>query len=201
MRLGPRGLDLIKSFESFVPYVYDDMRAPVGGKYAEWDGGPVRGTLTIGYGHTDAAKHPLKTRQGVRVTEAEALQILDVDLDECEADVNTFVKVPLTQGQFDALVSFTFNCGVGNLKRLIVPLNKGDYAGCRQKFAEFTRSKGEVLRGLVRRRAAEQVLWDQDYAAIPPPPDIEPVPGPQPKGGILSLIIQFIISLFKRTRP
>jgi lysozyme len=159
-RIGKKGLELIKSFESFVPYVYDDLLAPVKGKYREWDGGAVKGTLTIGYGHTNAAKHPLKIAKGLRITEAKALAILDVDLDECEAAVNSLVKVSLTQGQFDALTSFAFNCGTGNLKKLIVPLNKGDYEACRRKFDEFVRSKGQVLKGLVRRRDAEQALWD-----------------------------------------
>jgi GH24 family phage-related lysozyme (muramidase) len=185
MRIGQKGLDLIKSFESFVPYVYDDLVAPVKGRYREWDGGVVKGTLTIGYGHTDAAKHPLKITQGLRISESEALEILDVDLDECEDAVNALVKVPLTQGQFDALTSFAFNCGTGNLKKLIVPLNRGDYDACRRKFDEFIRSKGQVLRGLVRRRDAEQALWDDRYddVLMPEAPVAHPadVDTPEPK--------------------
>lgn len=172
MKIGPKGLDLIKSFESFVPYVYDDLKAPVKGKYREWDGGKVVGTLTIGYGHTNSAKHPLKIAKGLRVTMAQAVEILDVDLDECEGAVNNNVKAKLTQGQFDALVSFAFNCGVGNLKKLIVPLNKGDYGTTRAKFDSYTRSKGQVLRGLVRRRDAEQALWDDRSADTVLPKEI-----------------------------
>ncbi len=163
MKIGRKGLELIKSFESFVPYVYDDKIPPVKGKYQEWKGGAVKGTLTIAYGHTDAAKYPLKIEKGLKVTPAKALEILDVDLDECEEAVTRIVTVPLTQGQYDALVSFAFNCGIGNLKKLIVPLNKGDYDACRQKFSEFIRSKGEVMKGLVRRRNAEQALFDDPY--------------------------------------
>lgn len=165
-KLGKKGLTLIKSFESFVPYVYDDLLPPIHGRYKEWQGEAVKGTLTIGYGHTDAAKHPLKISRGLKITERKALEILDVDLDECEDAVNSLVKVPLTQGQFDALVSFTFNCGTGNLKKLIVPLNRGDYQACRAKFDLYVRSKGKVLRGLVRRRDAEQALWDDRYEDI-----------------------------------
>jgi lysozyme len=189
-KLGKKGLDLIKSFESFVGYVYDDLRPPVSGRYKEWDGGAVRGTLTIGYGHTDSAKHPLKIEKGLRVTEPKAAQILDVDLDECEDAVNKLVTVKLSQGQFDALVSFAFNCGIGNLKKLIVPLNRGDYDACRRKFDEFTRSKGQVLRGLVRRRDAEQALWDDRYdeIVIPNEPVVHPAevdePAPPPKSGV-----------------
>jgi GH24 family phage-related lysozyme (muramidase) len=184
-RIGRKGLELIKSFEGFVPYVYDDLAPPVRGRYCEWDGGPVKGTLTIGYGHTDAARHPLKIAQGLRISEANALEILDVDLDECEEAVNALVAPPLTQGQFDALVSFAFNCGTGNLEKLIVPLNRGDYDACRRKFDQFIRSRGKVLRGLQRRRAAEQALWDDRYEDVMPPqePVVHPaeVDPPQPK--------------------
>lgn len=167
-KISQRGVDFIKGFESFVPYVYDDLIPPVRGKYREWDGGPVSGTLTIGYGHTNAAKHPLKIKQGLRISEKEATDILDVDLDSCEADVNRMVKFPITQGQFDALVSFDFNCGPGNLKNLIVPLNKGDPGGTRDKFDLYIRSKGKVLKGLVRRRDGEQEMWDAEQPETPP---------------------------------
>lgn len=161
------GLEFIKSFEMYVPYVYDDLVPAVRGKYREWDGSRTRGTLTIGYGHTNSAKHPLKIERGLQIREAEAENILAVDLDECEEAVNTLVKVPIDQGQFDALVSFTFNCGTGNLKRLIVPLNRGDYKGCRAKFDAYTKSKGQYLRGLQRRRDGEQDLWDRGNADLP----------------------------------
>jgi lysozyme len=166
-KISKQGLDFIKSFESFVPYVYDDLRAPVKGKYREWKGEKPVGTLTIGYGHTNSAKHPLKITKGLKITEAEAADILDVDLDECEAAVNELVDCPLTQGQFDALVSFAFNCGTGALKKLIVPLKRKDYHGCRSKFDLYTKSKGQYLRGLQRRRDGEQALWDDGGALLP----------------------------------
>jgi lysozyme len=166
-RISKQGLDFIKSFESFVPYVYDDLRAPVKGKYREWKGEKPIGTLTIGYGHTNSAKHPLKIKKGLKITEAEAADILDVDLDECEAAVNELVDCPLTQGQFDALTSFAFNCGTGNLKKLIIPLKRKDYGGCRAKFDLYTKSKGQYLRGLQRRRDGEQALWDEVGVLLP----------------------------------
>jgi lysozyme len=169
-RISKQGLDFIKSFESFVPYVYDDLRAPVKGKYREWQGEQPIGTLTIGYGHTNSAKHPLKITKGLRVSEAEACEILDVDLDECEGAVNELVDVPLTQGQFDALTSFAFNCGIGNLKKLIVPLNRNNYPGTRAKFDLYVKSKGQTLRGLQRRRDGEQALWDEEGVVLPTEP-------------------------------
>lgn len=179
MKIGKKGLDLIKSFESFVPYVYDDKVHPVNGKFPEWKGGAVKGTLTTGYGHTDSGKYPLKIEKGLKITQAKAIEVLDGDLDECEDAVTRLVTVTMTQGQFDALVSFAFNCGISNLKKLIVPLNKGDYDGCRAKFSEFIRSKGEVMKGLVRRRNAEQALFDDPYQ--PGVPKIETMEVPVPK--------------------
>jgi lysozyme len=174
MKISKTGIDFIKGFESFVPWVYDDLRAPirVNGKrqYAEWQGERVIGTLTIGIGHTNAAKHPLKIKQGLRVTEKEACEILDVDLDECEQAVRDQVKVPLTQGQFDACVSFVFNCGAGNFKNIAKRLNRGDYRGARAAFDFYVKSKGKTLAGLQRRRDEEQALWDQRN--IPPPDEI-----------------------------
>ncbi len=179
MKISRAGLDFIKGFEGFVPHVYDDLRPPVGGKYLEWRGEKVIGTLTIGYGHTNSAKHPLKIKQGLRVTEAQACEILDVDLDGSEDDVNRMVKVPLTQGQFDALVSFTFNCGAGALGNLIKPLNQGDYKACRAKFDLYIKSKGRVLKGLIRRRDGEQALWDSRPSDVAVPKWDRPVETPK----------------------
>jgi lysozyme len=172
LRISKQGLDFIKGFESFVGYVYDDKRSPVKGKYPEWKGEEPIGTLTIGYGHTNSAKHPLKITQGLRITEKEAQEILDVDLDECEGYVNKTVKNPLTQGQFDALVSFTFNCGPGNLKNLTERINRGDYNSARAAFDFYNKSKGEYMRGLQRRRDGEQALWD-DIDVAPPTEIVE----------------------------
>jgi lysozyme len=176
MKISKQGLDFIKSFESFVPYVYDDKRAPVKGVYREWKGEKVKGTLTIGYGHTDAAAHPLKIARGLRITEAEAVDVLDVDLDECEEDVLNLVKQPLSQGQFDACVSLVFNMGSGNFRKstLLKRLNKGDYKGARDAFDLYVNSGGEFMRGLQRRRDGEQVLWDHEIAPVLPK---EPVLG------------------------
>jgi GH24 family phage-related lysozyme (muramidase) len=178
MRVSQKGLDFVKSFECFVPHVYDDFCRPryVNGRltYPEWKGGAVRGTLTIGYGHTNSAKHPLKIKAGLRITEAQAQQILDVDLDECEGDVNRLVRVPIDQSEFDALVSFTFNCGAGNLRKLIVPLNRGDYDGTRNKFDAYVRSKGKFMRGLQRRRDDEQRMWDRQEVRLPTKPVYHP---------------------------
>lgn len=159
MKISQDGLDLITSFESFVGYVYDDLRPPVRGKYREWKGGPVKGTLTIGYGHTNAAAHPLKCKLGTKVTKAQALAILAADLAPCERTVGKFVKVPITQHQFDALVSFVFNTGRLSGTGLLRQLNQRNYSKVPGEFMKWVKSKGQTLRGLVRRRKAEVDLW------------------------------------------
>ena len=174
--ISKRGLEFIKGYESFVPYVYDDLLPPVRGKYREWDGGAVRGTLTIGYGHTNAATHPLKIKRGLRISEAQAEEVLAADLHDVERDVNRLVKVPITQGQFDALVSFAFNCGAGALANLIRPLNAGNPNGTRAKFDLYIRSKGKVLKGLVRRRNGEQEMWDAIDPELPPKDHLQETP-------------------------
>lgn len=171
-RISQAGLDFIKGFESFVPYVYDDLIPAKKGTYRRWEPGDgVRGTLTCLYGHTDSARHPLKMKDAVGkvYTEQFGCEVLAVDLSECEEAVERLVKVPLTQGQFDALVSLTFNMGEGNLRKssLLARLNKGDYRGARAAFDLYVKSKGITLRGLQRRRDGEQALWDANIPTVP----------------------------------
>lgn len=165
-RISRKGVNFIKSWEGFVPYLYDDLVPAriINGRrtYVEWKGGKLIGTLTIGYGHTAAAfgKYPMQV--GSTISEARATQLLDEDLDPVEAYVNRKVRVPITQGQFDALVSITFNMGEGNFSKsaLLARLNAGDYRGARNAFDLYVNSKGRRLTGLVNRRNAEQLLWD-----------------------------------------
>lgn len=175
MKTSKQGIDFIKGFESFVPYVYDDLIPARKGTYRRWEPGDgVRGTLTCLYGHTDSARHPLKMKDAVGkvYTEQFGCEVLAVDLSECEEAVERLVKVPLTQGQFDALVSLTFNMGEGNLRKssLLSKLNRGDYKGARAAFDLYVKSKGQTLRGLQRRRDGEQVLWDSDIPVVPAEP-------------------------------
>jgi GH24 family phage-related lysozyme (muramidase) len=171
MRTSSRAVKKIAQWEEFVPYPYDDKvpkQRDADGRlrYPEWTGGPVRGTITIGFGHTDAAGAP-KITIGMRVTEAQGWDILGRDLRPCERDVLRIVQVKLTQHQFDAMVSFTFNCGAGNLKRLVTDsgLNDGNYANVPTYLMHYVTSRGadgkrERMRGLVNRRTAEIALWN-----------------------------------------
>ena len=137
------GLALLKEFEGCKLTAYPD---PATG------GDP----WTIGYGSTGP-----HVKRGVTITQAEAERLLLADLDRFEQAVTRYVTVPLTQNQFDALVSFTYNCGQGSLQTstLLRKLNAGDYAGAQGQFARWNRAGGKEMAGLTRRRAAEAELF------------------------------------------
>jgi lysozyme len=141
-RVSPRGLDIIKRHEGLRLNAY---LCPAG-------------VWTIGYGHTSAAGAPT-VKPGMRITEAEALAILARDLGRFEARVNRLVKVPLTQHQFDALVSFDFNTGAIHSSTLLRKLNAGRHQDVPAELMRWTRAGGKELPGLVRRRREEAGLW------------------------------------------
>jgi lysozyme len=159
MKTSQTGLNLIEQFEGLILGAYDDATDRIVPA-----GGTARGTLTIGYGHTSAAGAP-RVYVGQRITKAQANSILASDLAKVEAWVNKVVKVPINQNQFDALVSFTFNCGNGALARssLLRNLNQKKYQAAADAFLQWTRGNGQVLPGLVRRRKAERALFLKPY--------------------------------------
>ncbi len=110
------------------------------------------GVWSIGYGHTRGVV------AGMTCTQAQAEAWLREDILSAIADVNRLVKVPLTQGEFDALVDFDFNLGGGALRgsTLLRLLNGGDHAGAAEQFERWDRAGGHVLAGLLRRRLAEE---------------------------------------------
>ena len=89
-------------------------------------------------------------------------EILKKDLNRFEAGVLRLIKVKLTQGQFDGLVSFSFNVGLGNLQNstLRMKLNRGDYEGAAEQFLVWTKAGGKVLKGLVIRRTHEKEMFE-----------------------------------------
>lgn len=110
---------------------------------------------TIGYGHTKGVK------MGDICTKAEADIFLSHDLHEAEAAVDSKVKVPISQDQFDALVSFTFNMGAGSLgsSTLLKMLNVGDYLAAADQFLVWDKQHGKILNGLTERRRKERLLF------------------------------------------
>jgi lysozyme len=141
MRISDNGLELIKSFE---------------GLYLKAYLCPAK-VWTIGYGHTGNVK------PGDVITRQQADELLRQDVEEFVAIVNTAVKVPLTQNQFDSLVSFVYNVGADAFRKstLLRKLNAGDYAGAAQEFDRWNKARGVVLPGLVKRRKKERELFER----------------------------------------
>lgn len=113
------------------------------------------GVWTIGYGYTATA------REGMRITETEAERLLLADLAVFEAEISSVVDVELTDNQFAALVSWTYNVGAAAMRQstLIRKLNEGDYVSVPSELARWNKVNGKVLPGLSNRRAAEAGLW------------------------------------------
>lgn len=144
MKISTKGLALIKQFEGLRLKAYDDSV----------------GVWTIGYG---TIRYPsgIKVKRGDTITEEQATAYLLHDVSRFENAVNKLVKVKLTQNQYDALVSFTYNLGEGNLaaSTLLKKLNSGDYIGAAKEFLRWNRAGGKVLAGLTKRRKAEHDLF------------------------------------------
>lgn len=113
------------------------------------------GVWTIGYGHTKGVK------AGQSISLAKAVVFLKEDLEIFEKAVNDFVTVPLSQNQFDALISFSFNVGTSALKNstLRKRLNEKNYSMAANEFLKWNKSNGTVLEGLKRRREKERELF------------------------------------------
>lgn len=142
MNVSKTGIDLIKSFEGCSLKSY---KCPAG-------------VWTIGYGHTGE-----NIKSGMIISQDQAEEYLKQDLKRFEIGVNNLVKVDLTQGQFDALVSFSFNCGIGALKTstLLKLLNQGKYDAAADEFDKWVYVGRIKLNGLVRRRKAEKEMFLQ----------------------------------------
>ncbi|MEN9530830.1 MAG: hypothetical protein RIQ83_54 [Pseudomonadota bacterium] len=144
MRLSPHGVAVAHYFEQCKLKAYPDP----GSKNGEpW---------TIGWGHTGSEVKP-----GLVWTQEQADAAFLVDVTRFERDVLSLVKVPVNQGQFDALVLFAYNVGRKSLETstLLRKLNAGDYDGAALEFRRWNKNDGKVMRGLTRRRAAEECLF------------------------------------------
>lgn len=142
MQISEKGKGLIKDSEGCALKAYPDPGT--GGK--PW---------TIGHGHTH------NVSKGDVITQAQAEQFLRDDLQPIYITIETCVKVPLNQNQFDALCSFIFNVGGGNFAKstLLKKLNAGDYAGAADEFLRWNKAAGKVLLGLDIRRSKERSLF------------------------------------------
>lgn len=138
MKTSDKGIELIKKFEGCKLTAYRD----------------AVGVLTIGYGHTGDVK------EGQKITQKKADALLISDLEKFEMGVNLLIlaKYKFTQNEFDALVSFAYNCGLGNLQKLTNygKRNKGQIADA---IPLYNKAGGKVLNGLTKRRKAERDLF------------------------------------------
>lgn len=147
MQTSDNGLNLIKKSEGFRGNAYPDPAT--GGK-----------PYTVGHG-TTVYPSGMPVKLGDKVTQEQADAYLRNDVKKFEAAVSNAVKVKLTQGQFDALVSFTYNVGPANMasSTLIKKLNAGDVNGAADEFPRWNKAAGKVMAGLTARRAAERALF------------------------------------------
>ena len=146
MKFSATGMELLKRSEGFRSRVYRD----------------VAGFPTIGYGHR--LLHPESFPNGI--DEPQAANLLAVDVRDAEQAVERLVEVPLTQGQFDALVVFCFNLGAGRLasSSLLKDLNAGKYADAAQQLLLWDHAAGRENAALKARRQAEAALWRSNEA-------------------------------------
>lgn len=144
MQTSEKGVALIKVFEGCKLTAYQDSV----------------GVWTIGYGWTQPVDGK-PVRPGMVIDQETADRLLKTGLVSYENDVSRLVKVKLSQGQFDALVSFAYNLGARALSTstLLKKLNAGDYAGAANEFPRWNKAGGNVMSGLTRRREAERALF------------------------------------------
>lgn len=144
MQISNAGISLIKEFEGCRLKAYQDSV----------------GVWTIGYGWTQPVDGR-KIGPGMVIDQATAGHLLKCGLVQYEQGVNQLVKVIITQGQFDALVSFSYNLGLRALSTstLIRKLNAGDKQGAADEFGKWVNAGGVRLNGLVKRREAERKLF------------------------------------------
>ena len=140
MKISQEGLALIKKFEGCELKAYHC----------------AAGVPTIGYGSTHGVSMDME------ITQEEADELLMEDVAKFEEAVTRAVKVPLSQNQYDAIVSWTFNLGPSNLNAstMLKVLNKGDYEDVPAQIKRWNKASGQVLEGLTRRREAEALLFE-----------------------------------------
>jgi lysozyme len=162
LHLSPAGAHLVQAFEGLLKKVghdqYKAYRCPAN-------------VLTIGWGTTNEGSNHFDASTVWSKAQCDAAFLKDMV--SFENSVKKLVKVKLHQWQFDALVSFAYNCGAGNLQKstLLKKVNASDFAGAAKEFAKWNKGGGRVLSGLVRRRASEALLFqnitDADYDGRP----------------------------------
>ena len=151
MQLSNAGLNLIKTGEGFKPHLYNCPANDASFGYGHLvHHGPICGA---------ASEAPFVGG----ISEQQGTALLLEDAAYAQHAVEHLVKVPLTQGQYDSLVSFTYNEGAGRLQSstLLKDLNASDFGSVPAQLEEWVYGGGMKLPGLVQRRAAEAFMFDE----------------------------------------
>ena len=174
LKLSEAGQNLIKHFESCMkqvgPNAYKAYACPAG-------------VMTVGWGTTRHQGKPIPP--GAVWTGDQCDTAFIHDIAKYEDDVKHLVTVAIDQFEFDALVSFTYNCGASALAKstLLRKVNAGDFEGAALEFQRWNKANGKVMPGLVRRRASEALLFqnlpDENYDGIVD--EIAPMEEPMPQ--------------------
>lgn len=139
MKISNTGVELIAKWEGFRNKAYQD----------------IVGVWTIGYGHTR------NVRNGDTITKENAKKLLATEIERHTVKIFDYVKVPLTQGQYDALASFHYNLGANILKGtdLLNEINKQNWINASAEMLRFNKAGGRIVQGLVNRRKEEAQLF------------------------------------------
>ena len=153
MKLSKHGIELIQRYEGFrsCPYL-DAVNIP-----------------TIGYGTTHYNNGTKVTLHDRCLKKEEATEIMRQEIDKVYGHaVNVYVQIPLTQNEFDALVSFTYNEGPGALKtsHLLRYINAGKLSDAANEFYWWTKAGGRILKGLKKRRNEERLMFIGDLDGL-----------------------------------
>ena len=146
MQISDKGIQLIKHHEGVCNKPYRDCV----------------GLLTVGVGHLIGDGKSLPESWNKLFTTEEVDALLKQDLVRFERGVQKLLPVPLTQNQFDALISFSFNLGLGVLQRSTLRQNilRKDFKGAAEEFLKYVRAGGKIVKGLVTRRNDEKALFE-----------------------------------------
>ena len=133
-------------------------------KYEGFSSKPYKcpaGIPTIGYGSTFYLNGNKVTMKDTPISEEVALSILFSVVEDFSKKVEKLLKVPVNQNQFDALVDFSYNLGIGNFQKstLLKLINNKDFVGASKQFKKWNKSNGKVLNGLTNRRKEEEELF------------------------------------------
>ena len=140
MKISEEGIELLKKFEGCKLEAYQDSV----------------GVWTIGYGHTKGVY------KGMTISQDDAEEMLEEEMEEYEGYIEEYVEVPLSQNEFDALVCWVYNLGPTNLRNstLLMVLNQSKFDEVPEQIKRWNKAGGEVLKGLVRRGEAEALLFE-----------------------------------------